>query len=160
MSDYPYNLREKRKVFCVTCQTSCHKELDGFETPLKIFSSYQLAKNYAESRECLKGKEWHWESVDTMVAKIDDEYDMVYQIHDCYVDDSIPDDFKVPEIEKENIALTKENRQLKRELSEANVKIARAASYATMWDGGYDYTKEAILENLHMVRSILDGNKK
>ena len=160
MSDYPYNLSEKRKVFCVTCQTSYHKELDGFETPLKIFSSYQLAKNYAESREVLKGKEWHWESVDTMVVKIDDDYDMVYQIHDCYVDDSIPDDFKVPEIEKENIALINENRQLKKELSEANCKIARAASYATMWDGGYEYTKEAILENLHMVRSILDGNKK
>lgn len=158
MSDYPYNLTKGRKVFCVTCDTNYKGVLDGEELPLKIFSSYQLAKNYVESRETLKGKEWFWESVDKLVVKVDDTYDLVYQIHDCYVDDSIPDDFKVPEIEKENIALTNENRQLKKELSEANVKIARAASYATMWDGGYDYTKEAVLENLHMVRSILKGD--
>lgn len=160
MSDYPYNLTKGRKVFCVTCDTNYKGMLDGDKIPLKIFSSYQLAKNYVESRKTLKGKEWFWESVDKLVVKVDDTYDMVYQIHDCAVDDSIPDDFKVPEIEKENIALTKENRQLKKEISEANGKIARAASYATMWDGGYDYTKEAVLENLHMVRSILDGNKK
>ena len=162
MSDYPYSITDSRKVFCVTCEAACKNCPEGDEHPLRIFSSYQLAKHFCEeraSREILgKTYEWHWDNYETLVVEVNDKYDMVYHIRDAKVEDDIPDDFRVPEIEKENRALMEENRQLRKEISDANVKIAKALSYATMWDGGYDYTKEAVLENLHVVRGILKGN--
>ena len=163
MSDYPHCMRnEKRRFFCVACNLR-HKgeEDDDFPTPLKMFPSFLLAKDYAEkcARKHLKGKDWLWENCDTLVAKIDNEYEQMYEIHDCEVDESIPSEFKMPDIEKENHALCEEVRQLKKELGESKAKIAEAHAYAHMWDGGYDYTKEAVLENLHMVRSILEDDK-
>lgn len=37
---------------------------------------------------------------------------------------------------------------------------AAARCYATMWDGGWKYTKEHIIENLHAIRNILEGNEE
>lgn len=167
MSDYPHNLKgdKGRKVYCVTCsEYSDDKAGMDEERPLRVFSALLLAKKFCEGRAARiagsHGGDWYWENYETLIVWVDDTIGMAYHVRAAEVEDDIPDEFRVPEVEKENKALMAENRQLRKEVSEAAVKIAKALSYATMYDGGYDYAKETVLENLHMVRGILSGKTK
>ena len=64
---------------------------------------------------------------------------------------------ELPFIEKENLALKAENDELRNKLADANGIISKARSLITMWDGGWNYDKEHILNNVHKAKEILES---
>ena len=70
----------------------------------------------------------------------------------------------MPEVEKENLALKTENKELRKKLSHAEGLNAAARCYLVMYDGGWQYAKEHVLENMHAAKHILEdgeaGNAK
>lgn len=90
-------------------------------------------------------------------------YDYSFEIEEVDVDQNVvlPE---LPFVEKESLVLKQENKDLRQRLGRAEGLIAAAKCYLTMWDGGWEYDREHILENMHAARSILEdgepGNKK
>lgn len=66
---------------------------------------------------------------------------------------------ELPFVEKESLALKRENNDLRRKLGHAEGLIAAAKCYLTMWDGGWEYDREHILENMHTAKSVLEDGK-
>ena len=135
---------------------------------LKVLSSKFRAKAYCEE----VGKKWFsephkiegsgfWANDYTYVlAKPNGETICTWVLEETVIDDDVEDSFRYPPIEKENAALRKECQCLREAIVEVTQRNAAAACYATMWDGGLDYTKEAVLDNLAAVREILFGDHK
>lgn len=147
------------------------REAFGIETaydfqPIKIFASEIMAKSYCETR----AQEWariakfssakiHWLNDYTLVCDVEDYFNAQrWEIHGTVIDDAVPSDFHYPQIEKENEVLRNECYRLRKELADVTQRNAVAATYATMWDGGRDYTKERVLDNLHAVKDVLAGD--
>ena len=168
------NDKPKRKCFEVlfTCGREAIEEFSNEAaidfSPIKIFSSKLRAKVYCEHRARefqgnSKSIILDWENDSTLLlykqegekqAKLDFRWD-IYEIE---IDDDVPADFHYPQIEKENEVLRNECYRLRKELADVTQRNAVAATYATMWDGGWNYTKERVLENLHIVKDVLAGD--
>lgn len=164
----------KPKCFVVLYTTGKEaEEKFGIETsrdflPLKIFSSKANAKYYCYRMGLQKKGDdnaivLHWENEDTLLLfKFNGEnYDELrsrWEIHSTDIDSDVPVDFNDPQIEKENEVLRNECYRLRKELAEVTQRNAVAATYATMWDGGRDYTKERVLDNLQIVKDVLAGD--
>lgn len=159
----------KPKVFAVTFYSQFKRsgEDDGM-LPLKIFASKLRAKAYCEEKaksmmcqhaDLFGDSKPLWlNDTEYILTTSDQRYTFKWSIDETDVDDEVEADFRRPEIELENGALRRENVQLRKTLSEVKGRNAAAACYATMWDGGWDYTKEAVIENLHKVRAILEDD--
>ncbi len=170
------NDKPKRKCFVVlfTCGREAKEEFWN-ETamdfsPLKIFSSNLMARVYCERR----GREIHskdktiileWENADTLLlykqeGDKQEELDSRFEIYETDIDDDVPADFHYPQIEKENEVLRNECYRIRKELADVTQRNAVAATYATMWDGGWNYTKDRVLEKLQIVKYALAGDHK
>lgn len=90
-------------------------------------------------------------------------YDYSFEIEEVDIEQTVvlPE---LPFVEKESLALKQENKDLRQRLGHAEGLIAAAKCYLTMWDGGWEYDREHILENMHIAKSILEdgepGNRK
>ena len=168
------NDKPKRKCFVVlfTCGREAKEEF-GNETaidfsPIKIFSSNLRAKVYCEHRarefqDNFKSITLYWENDSTLILYKQEgekqaELDFRWEIYETEIDDDVPADFHYPQIEKENEVLRNECYRLRKELADVTQRNAVAATYATMWDGGRNYNKERVLENLHIVKDVLAGD--
>ena len=165
------DIKEKRKCAVVLFSVGEEAKMQ-FNTssawyfgPLKIFSSTLRAKDFCEkkARELI-GRDsslvLHWENEATLrlLKKNGESYDEVdscFEIYETEIDDNVPANFHYPPIEEENEALRNECWILRRRMAAVMARNAVAASYATMWDGGYNYTKERVLEVLHKVKDVL-----
>lgn len=133
--------------------------IDGL--PLMAFSSKLRAQQYVESRcksylkESFTPSNGFWEDDLNYIYKRDGNRDMHYEIDAVDIDDSIELPF-LPTIEEENLALKEENNDLRRQLAHAKELNAAALCHLVMWDGGWKYAKEHVLENMHEARSILE----
>ena len=78
-----------------------------------------------------------------------------YEIEEVEVEEEVmlPE---LPEIERENLSLKNENVELREKLANAERSIAEAKCWLTMWDGGWNYDKKHILNNVHTAKSILE----
>lgn len=164
----------KRKCFVVLYTTGKEaEEKFGLGTsndflPLKIFSSQSNARYYCYQMGLKKkGNDinivLHWENDDTLLlfkfnGENYDELQSRWEIHSTEIDSDVPVDFNDPQIERENEVLRNECYRLRKELAEVTQRNAVAATYATMWDGGRDYTKERVLDNLQIVKDVLAGD--
>ena len=141
---------------------------------LKAFAGRLSAQQYVESevKRLLKDKydpgggcwtdAWNYRYEDAL--RIEDRdgnertYDYSFEIEEVDVEHDVvlPE---LPFVEKESLALKQENKDLRKKLGHAEGLIAAAKCYLTMWDGGWEYDREHILENMHAARFILeDGN--
>lgn len=133
-------------------------------TPLKIFTSHLRAMVHCEKN----AREVQASTTSTIVDWIDDDTLLLYKeggltemrwkIYETFIDDNIPANFNYPPIEEENESLRNECKWLREELADIMQRNAVAATYATMWDGGRNYTKEHVLENLQIVKDVLAGD--
>ena len=158
------NMKHKCFVVLFTCGDEAKKAF-GSETamdfsPLKIFASNLMARVYCECRAReFQSKDktitLEWENADTLLLYKQDgdkQEELDYAIERGKKD---TDD---PQIEKENEVLRNECYRLRKELADVTQRNAVAATYATMWDGGWNYTKERVLDNLHIVKDVLAGD--
>lgn len=159
------NEQPKKTVWVVLYCEREDKEPSG---ALKVLSSKLRAKLYCEEA----GKKWfsdsqkvegtgYWENDYTYaLVKPNGETYCTWVLEETVIDDDVESSFHYPPIEKENEVLRNECYRLRRELAEVTQRNAVAATYATMWDGGRDYTKEHILDNLQSVREVLSGDHR
>lgn len=110
-------------------------------------------------------KNGYWDDAWNYVYEDKDDPNCMYyfEIEEVFIDqdNNLPE---LPEIEKENLALKAENKELRKKLGHVEGLNAAAKCYLTMYDGGWQYAKEHVLENMHAARSILEdeesGNAK
>ena len=136
--------------------------------PLRAFSSRLLASQFIES----KVKDMFKDSFDPAKGIWEDAWTYIYESSNdkhYYRIDSIEIEQDavlpcIPFVEQENIALKDENKELREKLSRAEGLNAAARCCLTMWDGGWKYAKEHVIENMHAAKDILEdgepGNKK
>lgn len=168
-----FKAKEKKSVWVVLYTVGNEaKESFGKETafdfaPMRIFASHLMAKVYCEQHARDVQYRYNylvedWANDDTLILYKTDETRHIpyarWEIHETDIDDEIPTDFHYPQIEKENKVLREECWNLRKCLAEVTQRNAVAATYATMWDGGRDYTKEHVLQNLNTVRDVLAGD--
>ena len=151
---------------------------DDFTT-LKAFAGRLSAQQYAES-ECKRllrdgydpGKgcwvdAWNYRYEDAMRCEDregkEHSYDYSFEIEEVDVEQNfiLPE---LPFVERESLALKRENKELRERLGRAEGLIAAARCYLVMYDGGWEYDREHILENAHAAKAILEdgeeGNRK
>lgn len=155
---------QNKKVYVVNFSL----EKNDDKTPMKVFSSLLKAKNYCEEKasnlfyknNSIEPEKYttFWEDNFTYIVQVGPK-EYVYEIEEADLDEDIKDVSR-PEIEIENENLKKENLELKDELSKQMSMNAAAKCYLVMYDGGWKYTKEHIIENMHAARNILEGNEK
>ena len=147
-----------RKLFCVKFMIEPDEDFDV----LKAFSGHLAAKLYVESKikshlgEAYKPENGCWENAWTYVySNAVGEHDYRFEIEEVEIEQDIvlPE---LPSIEKENLALKAENNELRDKLSHIEGAISRARRHLVMWDGGWDYAKEHVLENMHKARALLE----
>ena len=82
-----------------------------------------------------------------------------FEIEEVHMDqdNKLPE---LPEVEKENLALKTENKELRKKLGHVEGLNAAAKCYLTMYDGGWQYAKEHVLENMHSARFILEDGER
>lgn len=171
-----FKAKEKKSVWTVLftagneAKESFGKDTAFYFVPIKIFASHLMAKVYCEHRVREVQSRYNflvvdWVNDDTVIlykTGIDDETRHIpyarWEIHETHVDDEVPADFHYPQIEKENEVLRNECWNLRKQLADVKQRNAVAATYATMWDGGKDYTKEQVLQNLNTVKDVLAGD--
>lgn len=159
---------KERKLFIVKFGID---EIDSNDCILKAFSSKMLAQCYIKD-ECKR-------FIESMHNNIYDESfgvwenDLTYcyadsnHIHNRYyyeidqieLDESIelPD---LPVVEKENLVLKEENNELRKQLAHVKSLNSAAQCFLTMYDGGWDYAKEHVIENMHEARAVLEDGEK
>ena len=154
---------KKRKLYVVKFSISCK---DDFAV-VKVFASKLRAQQYVES-EC---KNIFKDKFNPSYGCWEDDLNYVYDSHDehCWfyyweleetdVDDGVQLPF-LPEIEEENLALKEENNELRKQLAHVKGLNLAAQCYLTMWDGGWKYAKEHVVENMHKARAVLEDNEK
>lgn len=98
-----------------------------------------------------------WEDAWTYAYEADN-YTYSYEIEEVDVEQDInlP---SAPLVEQENLALKAENNALREKLSRVEGLNAAARCYLTMWDGGWKYAKDHVIENMHTAKSILEDSK-
>lgn len=147
-----------KKLFCVKFMISPDDDFDV----LKAFSGHLAAKLYVESKikshlgEAYKPENGCWENAWTYrYSNALNEHDYIFEIEEVEVEEDIvlP---PLPSIENENLALKTENIELREKLAHCNGAISSALHFLTMWDGGWDYAKEHVLENMHRARALLE----
>ena len=155
-----YNIiMDKQKIFIVKF------DIGGMRDPvlLKAFSSRLVASQYVESRvkDSLKDRfdpsKGIWEDAWTYAYETNNG-NHCYEIEEVDVEQDINLPY-VPSVEQENIALKNENNELRKKLSHVEGLNAAARCYLTMWDGGWKYAKEYVIENMHAARDILEDGK-
>lgn len=161
-----YLCMENQSLFAVTFSIDYRDDI----SILKAFSSKLAAHQYIESsiRQLLKDQFkinngfWQndllymYEGYDSHLGRNTTYY---YEIETVAVENDVELP-PIPWIETENKALREENLRLVEKLSHAKGLNAAAVCYLTMYDGGWDYAKEHVIENMHKARQILeDGNK-
>ena len=130
---------------------------------LKAFSSKLVASQYIESRakDLMKDKfdpsKGIWEDAWTYIYESSNNK-YYYEIEEVDVEQDAVLPY-LPLIEQENLALKAENKELREKLSHAEGLNAAAKCYLTMYDGGWKYAKEHVIENMHAARSILEDGK-
>lgn len=151
----PYDQDESEQPFSI-------KNADDY-SPIKVFTSLVRAKSYIEKaaeshKEQFGIVETYWENEFTFWGVKENKHEYKWEINETDLDDEVESDFHYPPIEKENDVLRKECYRLRKDLADVTQRNAVAATYATMWDGGWNYTKERVLEILHIVRDVLAGD--
>ena len=134
---------------------------------VKAFASWMKANAYVEdaAKKLLKDR------YDPERGAWDDPWKYVYRPDDTGKNDymwtieevELGDDVElpgIPGVEKENKALKAENAKLKTDVEKLSSQIAAAECWLSMWDGGWDYGKEVILENVNAAKAILKGSKE
>ena len=132
-------------------------------TLLKAFSSRLIASQYVES----KAKDLAKDSFDPSKGIWEDAWTYVYESGNCRYyyeieEVDVEQDINlpyIPSIEQENIALKNENNELRKKLSHVEGLNAAARCYLTMYDGGWKYAKEHVIENMHAAKNILEDGK-
>ena len=156
-----YNISmDKQKLFVVKF------DIGGSTDPilLKAFSGRLAASQYIESiikdvvKDKFDPKNGIWENAWTYVYNVDDVKTYCYEIEEVDVEQNVVLPC-IPSVEQENLALKAENNELRKKLSHAEGLNAAARCYLTMWDGGWDYAKEHVIENMHAARDILEDGK-
>lgn len=153
---------ENRKVYIVKLL----EREDHYSTQLKVFSSLLKAKNYCEceasklsyrnnSIEPEDHETW-WEDNFTYIAKVND-FEWILEIDETDLDEDVVDVSR-PEIEVENEILRKENLELREKLSKQAAMNAAAQACLIMWDGGWKYTKEHVLDCMYAAKDMLERN--
>ena len=140
----------------------------------KAFASKLSAQQYIES-ECKRRMQdnynpdngrwidaWNYRYKNAHQCKHEGKehlYDYLFEIEEVDVEQNIvlPE---LPFLEKESLALKQENKDLRQKLGHAEGLIAAAKCYLVMYDGGWDYDREHILENMHAARFILEDSKE
>lgn len=145
----------------------------------KAFAGRLSAQQYVESKvkDLLKDKydpdsgcwidAWNYRYEDALRCETSSGeervYDYSFEIEEVDVEQNVilPD---LPFVEKESLALKQENKDLRKKLGHAEGLIAAAKCHLVMYDGGWEYDREHILENMHAARFILEdgepGNRK
>ena len=134
---------------------------------VKAFSSRMKAQAYVEAKvrdmfkEDFRPERGFWNNPWLYCYRSDEDpaNEYLWEIEEVEVEEGagLPD---VPEVEKENKALKAENAKLKADVEKLSSQIAAAECWLTMWDGGWDYGKEVILENVNAAKAILKGSKE
>lgn len=153
----------ERKLYVVKFSVN---EIGEDFTILKAFPSQMLARYYVECRckEVLKGRfnpqRAYWENDLTYYCEDEDrKLSYIYEIEEVKLDESIELP-PLPEVEDEVLALKKENNDLRRQLAHIKGVNSAARCFLTMYDGGWNYTKEHIIENMHEARAVLEDDEE
>lgn len=130
---------------------------------LKAFAGHLSASQYVENEVKTYNKDFKeeygiWEDPWHYIYKDPSQSNLrppSYEIEEVEVEEDVvlPE---LPSIEKENLALKDENIELRNRLSQLEARVAGARSFLSMWDGGWNYSKEHILKNAHAAKDILD----
>ena len=156
----------EKKAYVVTFHV-CSDDEGG---PLRVLSSKMRAQQYIESevkrflKDRFKPDNGYWQNdLEYWYDDRDEKFEYHWEISEIDIDDGI-DLPPLPEVEKENNSLKAENISLRKRLGHVEGLNAAARCYLTMWDGGWDYAKEHVIENMHAAKAILEdgevGNAK
>lgn len=134
---------------------------------LKALPSKMLAHQYVETeckrfmKENFKPDNAHWENDLTYYYEDDknEKWSYIYEIEPVDLDESIKLQ-PLPEVEKENLSLKEENNELRKQLAHVKGLNSAAQCFLTMWDGGWDYAKEHVIENMHEARAVLEDGER
>lgn len=159
-----YNMiMKERKLFIVKFSID---EIGSNDCILKAFSSKMLAHYYIECqcKHLLKGlydgSNGFWENdLKYIYNNHHNNETYCYEIDEIELDESIklPN---LPELEKENLTLKEENNELRKQLAHVKGLNSAAQCFLTMYDGGWDYAKEHVIENMHEARAVLEDGEK
>lgn len=147
-----------KKLFVV----KYYDDLDNDATLMKAFSGHLSAKCYVEdeakrlmdnafkAENCCWIDAWHYECINGIAGP-----SCKFEIEEIEVEQDVvlPE---LPHIENENLALKAENIELREKLAHCNGAISSALQFLTMWDGGWEYEKEHVLENMHKAKALLE----
>jgi hypothetical protein len=157
------DMANERKLYVVKFSIN---EIGKYFSILKAFPSKMLSQQYVERKckELLKErfnpKCAHWENDLTYYYENDiEKMSYIYGIEPVDPDESIELP-PLPEVEKENRSLKEENNELRKQLAHTKGLNSAAQCYLTMWDGGWDYAKEHVIENMHKAKSVLSDGEK
>ena len=111
-----------------------------------------LKTDYNPSNGCWDDA-WHYRYENALNGK-----DYRFEIEEISVEQTVilPE---LPFVENENLVLKNENKELRQKLGHVEGLIAAARCYLTMYDGGWQYDKEHVIENMHAARAILEDGK-
>lgn len=134
---------------------------------VKAFASWMKAQAYVEAKvrdmfkEGFRPERGFWNDPWMYCYRPDEDpaNEHLWNIEEVEVEEGVglPD---IPDVEKENKALKTENAKLKTDVEKLSSQIVAAECWLTMWDGGWDYGKEVILENVNAAKAILKGSKE
>lgn len=134
---------------------------------VKAFSSRMKAQAYVEAKvqdmfkEGFRPERGFWNDPWMYCYRPDEDpaNEHLWNIEEVEVEEGVglPD---IPDVEKENKALKAENVRLKTDVEKLSSQITAAECWLSMWDGGWEYGKEVILENVNTAKAILKGSKE
>ena len=159
-----YNIHMERKLYVVKFSIN---DIGEDFTILKAFPSKMLAHQYVETnckrfmKENFKLDHAYWENDLTYYYEDDKnkKWSYIWEIEPVDLDESIELQ-PLPEVEKENLALKEENNELRKQLAHVKSLNSAAQCFLTMWDGGWDYAKEHVLENMHAAKAVLEDSEE
>ena len=155
----PYNIfMANSKLFVVKFKIGC----DDDYSISKAFAGRLSASQYVESKvKVLLKDEYdpsrgYWEDAwNYRYENAHNGMDYLFEIEEVDVEQSVvlPE---LPFVENENLTLKAENKELREKLGRIMGMNAAAKCYLVMWDGGWQYDREHVLENMHAARAILE----
>ena len=162
---FVYNIvMKERKLYVVKFSIN---DIGEYFSILKALPSKMLAHQYVEEKckkrlkESFKPDNAHWENDLTYYYEDDknEKWSYIYEIEPVDLDESIELQ-PLPEVEKENLALKEENNELRKQLAHVKGLNSAAQCFLTMYDGGWDYAKEHVIENMHEARAVLEDGQQ
>ena len=153
---------EKKSIYVINLAIS--PDLNE-KSPVRAFASLLNAQKYIEKlgsdiiqrNKSVEEPTAYWEDTYTYVVNAD-KTEYLLEITPTVLDEST-EPLQIPEIEIENNTLRNENIKLKMELSKQAAMNEAALCYLVMWDGGWKYTKDHVLECMHKAKGLLENNK-